>query len=482
MTQKTGGLLARVLAAFPAGPNSYPVRNPATGSVIAQVANVGNAQAVTEAVERAALVHPHNSADRKAMLARWYSLFLLHIDDLAHIATLESGKPLAEAKGEVQYAASYIKYYADLEIAGKTIISPHSLNKTRLWTVKQPVGPCALITPWNFPYAMAVRKISPAIAAGNACILKPAPETPLSAFAMKLLANDAGIPDDAFQILSADRQNAVDVVGKVLMADTRIRKVSFTGSTNAGISLMQQAATTMKKASMELGGNAPLIIFEDADLNQAVDGCMFGKFRNAGQACIAVNRIYIHSKIHNEFVSKLAEKIKILRVGDGLNNKTTVGPLITKTSVDRVAALVSSSLESGAQLVFQSSLSNELQASGGYFYPPTLLTNVTDDMEIFKTEIFGPVAAVSTFDTEEDVVRRANDTPFGLAAYLFTNDIARLHRVAENLEAGMVGLNECAISAAVAPFGGVKMSGIGREGSSEGIEEYLETKYLCLAV
>ncbi|ORY52940.1 aldehyde dehydrogenase [Rhizoclosmatium globosum] len=418
------------------------------------------------------------------MLTRWYTRIIENSDDLAAIATLEAGKPLREAKGEVLYAASFIQFFAHeaLRSTGDTIPSPHPQNKTRLWTVKQPVGPCALITPWNFPLAMATRKIGPALAAGNSCILKPAPETPLSALALKLLANDAGIPNEAFQVLTADRENAKDIVGKELMADMRIRKVSFTGSTGAGIALMEQAAKTVKRASMELGGNAPLIVFNDADIDKAVEGCVGAKFRNAGQVCIAINRVFVQSSVHDTFVNKLVARMKSLRIGNGFDSNTTIGPLITPLAVERVQSIVNATIAVGAQLTFQSTISDAVRESGGNFFPPTVLTNVTDSMPVFQSEIFGPVVAISKFETEEEVLSRANNTPYGLAGYVYTRDVSRVHRVSEALEVGMVGVNETAISNELGPFGGVKLSGVGREGSKDGIEEFLETKYVSLGL
>ncbi|KAJ3073935.1 hypothetical protein HDU99_001823, partial [Rhizoclosmatium hyalinum] len=299
---------------------------------------------------------------------------------------------------------------------------------------------------------------------------------------LKVLANDAGIPNEAFQVLTADRENAKDIVGKELMADIRIRKVSFTGSTGAGIALMEQAAKTVKRVSMELGGNAPLIVFNDADIDKAVEGCIGAKFRNAGQACIAINRIFVQSSVHDTFVSKLVERMKSLRVGNGFESNTTIGPLISPAAVEKAQLLVNVTVAAGAQLSFQSTISDAVRASGGNFFPPTVLTNVTDSMPVFQSEIFGPVVAISRFETEEEVVSRANNTPYGLAGYVYTRDVSRVHRVSEALEVGMVGVNETAISNELGPFGGVKLSGVGREGSKDGIEEYLETKCVSLSL
>ncbi|KAJ3017107.1 UNVERIFIED_CONTAM: hypothetical protein HDU68_011861 [Siphonaria sp. JEL0065] len=477
-------LLERVLATSMPAKNSYQILDPSSGSVIASVLNSTDKDDVKRVIEVASNYSTPSAKDRSEMLCRWNRLVLENADDLASIATLESGKPLREAKGEVAYAASFIQYFAHeaLRATGDTIPSPHLQNKTRLWTVKQPIGPCALITPWNFPLAMATRKLGPALAAGNSCILKPAPETPLSALALKLLANVAGIPNDAFQVLTADREYSKDVVGAELMRDSRIRKVSFTGSSAAGISLMEQAAKSVKRVSMELGGNAPFIVFDDANIDKAVEGCMIAKFRNAGQTCISINRIYVHSKIHDKFVAKLSHRMQSLKVGNGFDSTTTVGPLITSSSVSLVRALVHDSIAFGAILEFQTQLPEKVMKSGGFFSPPTLLTNVTDDMPIFQSEIFGPVVGVSRFECEEEVLKRANDTRYGLAGYVYTQDIGRLHRVSEGLAVGMVGVNESAISSEVTPFGGVKLSGIGREGSKQGIDEYLDTKYVCLGL
>ncbi|KAI9344914.1 succinate-semialdehyde dehydrogenase I [Obelidium mucronatum] len=477
-------LLQKAVNSVSLSESIYPVLNPSNGSVITSVANVTGVTDVVSAINVAASHRPPSAKDRSAMLTRWHDLVLEHSDDLAAIATLESGKPLREAKGEVSYAASFLQFFAHeaLLCNGDTIPSPHPKNKTRLWTVKQPVGPCALITPWNFPLAMATRKLGPALAAGNPCILKPAPETPLSALALKFLADEAGIPRDAFQVLTADRENSKAVVGKTLMDDQRIRKVSFTGSSLAGISLMEQAARSVKRVSMELGGNAAFIVFDDADIDRAVEGCVSAKFRNAGQTCIAVNRVFVHNSVHDAFVNKLTNRMKSLKVGDGFDANTTVGPLITSASVARVKSIVETTVGCGAKVHFQGNLSDRVLKSGGNFFPPTLLTSVSDDMPLFQSEVFGPVVGVSTFHTEEEVLKRANDTPFGLASYFYSQDIGRLYRCSEALQTGMVGVNESAISNEVAPFGGVKLSGVGREGSKSGIDEYLDIKYVCLGL
>ncbi|KAJ3406910.1 hypothetical protein HDU80_010084 [Chytriomyces hyalinus] len=479
-------LFARVLRRFnvAASEPGYAVVDPATGAQIASVPNTARAAVVRSAISAANTAKCASPKERAAMLAKWNSVLLQNLDDLAAIATLESGKPLREAKGEVAYAASYILYasHQALTTTGATIPSAHPKNKTRLWTVKSPVGVCGLITPWNFPLAMATRKIGPALAAGNACILKPAPETPLSALALRLLASDAGIPENLFQVLTADRENAKHVVGKELMLDPTVRKVSFTGSSPAGIALMEQASGTMKRVSMELGGNAPFIVFDDADIVRAVDGCFAAKFRNAGQTCISVNRVFVHEKVHDEFVAKLTEKVKGLKVGNGFDASVTVGPLINPAAVAKVNHLVQSSLDKGASLLYKADLTQAVAESGGYFYVPTILGNVTDSMPVFETEVFGPVVSISKFSAEDEVIQRANDTPFGLAGYFYSKDVSRVHRVSEALKVGMVGVNESAISTELAPFGGVKLSGVGREGSAQGIEEYLDTKYVCLGL
>ncbi|KAJ3066678.1 hypothetical protein HDU98_010049 [Podochytrium sp. JEL0797] len=477
-------MLKRIIESFPPIGSAYPVLDPSNGQIIASVSNVSSRETVRQAVDVAASFKTPPAKERMQMLLNWHDLILQHSEDLATICSLESGKPLRESKGELAYAASFLQYYAHeaLRTTGDTIPSPHPHNATRLWTLKQPLGPCALITPWNFPLAMVTRKIAPSLAAGNSNILKPAPETPLSSIALKLLANDAGIPDAAFQVLTADRENAKNVVGRELMADSRVRKISFTGSTGAGVSLMEQAAASVKRVSMELGGNAPFLVFEDADIDRAVDGCMIGKFRNAGQACISVNRVFVHEKVHDEFVHKLAGKMESLCVGNGLDPTTTIGPLITSTSVSRVHSLVSDSITAGAILTFQTPLPTHLLTSPGNYFPPTLLTAVTDTMPIFHSEIFGPVLPISKFQTEDEVIRRANSSAHGLAAFLYTRDVGRVHRVSEALEAGMVGINDVGISNEVGPFGGVKMSGVGREGGRQGIDEFLDTKYVCLGL
>ncbi|KAJ3345647.1 hypothetical protein HDU83_003862 [Entophlyctis luteolus] len=487
-----------------------PVLDPASNTVIAHVPNTITEAEVESAIEvartykapSAKVCMAHRQAGdnkfslqlRADMLNRWNDRVLAHIDDLAAIATLESGKPLREARSEVLYAASFIAFFAGEAIRtnGATIPSPHLQNRTRIWTLPVPVGPCALITPWNFPLAMATRKIAPALAAGNACILKPAPETPLSALALAHLAchsENEGIaevrrvvPTAALQVLTADRVHARDTVGRVLMRSDAVRKLSFTGSTAAGIALAQQAAGSVKRVSLELGGVAPLIVFDDADIDRAVESCMQGKFRNAGQTCIAVNRIYVQDSVHDQFVEKLVRKMEALRIGNGFDTNTTIGPLITRDAVDRVASVVRDTLASGATVVHQATVSKGVLASGGNFFPPTLLADVPDQSALFANEVFGPVAGVARFSDEDEVIKRANATSAGLAGYVFTRDVGRVHRVSEAINVGMVGVNECAISNEVAPFGGVKHSGIGREGSVHGIDEYLDTKYVCLGL
>ncbi|KAI8619725.1 succinate-semialdehyde dehydrogenase [Chytriomyces sp. MP71] len=487
MSNELPSLLRQTLARFSPqstiSASTYSVLDPSNGKTVATVTNA-TSEAVKSAIARAGAFKTLAPTERMAMLSRWHSLILDRSDELATIATLESGKPLREAKGEAGYAASFVRYYAHEALAttGSTLVSPHPRSETRLWTLRAPVGPCALITPWNFPLAMATRKLAPALAAGNACILKPAPETPLCALALRVLATEAGIPEDAFQVLTADREVAKDVVGMELMASLVVRKLSFTGSSPAGVALTEQAARTMKRVSMELGGNAPFIVFEDADMDRSVDGCMGAKFRNAGQACISVNRVYVHSSLHDEFVEKLSKKMDSLKVGNGFDVTVNIGPLISPSAVQKVSSLVEASLSAGATLSHQIPLRNSIASSGGNYFPPTLLTNVTDEMPAFKDEIFGPIVSVAKFESENEVVRRANNTPYGLAAYVYTSDVARVHRVSELLQTGMVGVNESVISCEVAPFGGVGMSGVGREGAREGMDAYLETKYVCLGL
>ncbi|KAJ3211880.1 Succinate-semialdehyde dehydrogenase, mitochondrial [Dinochytrium kinnereticum] len=413
--------------------------------------------------------------ERSKILRKWYDLMVLHKDDLAAIATAECGKPLSESKGEIDYSASYLEWFSEEAPRIYGDIIPPNAHGRRLLALKQPIGVCFLITPWNFPYAMAVRKFAAALAVGNTCVLKPAPETPLSALAMAELGYRAGVPDGVFNVLPTGKDQTREVAEEVMGCEV-VRKVSFTGSTPVGKLLMKQSAHDVKRISLELGGNAPFIVFDDADVDAAVRGCVQSKFRNAGQTCVCVNRIYVQSNIHDIFIDKLRHAIKSLRLGNGFTEGVTIGPLITADAVKKVEGLVGDAVSKGASC----------QAFGlgedasGNFYPVTLLTEMTDAMRIQQEEIFGPVAAVFKFETEEEVLTRANASPYGLAGYVYTSSTARQFRMAERLEVGMVGVNEGAISTEVAPFGGVKASGIGREGGRVGVEEYLQVKYMCV--
>ncbi|VTY25871.1 Glutarate-semialdehyde dehydrogenase DavD [Xylophilus ampelinus] len=406
------------------------------------------------------------------MLRRWAELMLAHQDDLGRLMTLEQGKPLAEAKGEIAYAASFLEWFAEeaRRVDGE-VLQPQRAGQ-RIVVLRQPIGVCAAITPWNFPAAMITRKVGPALAAGCTIVVKPAELTPLSAFALGVLALEAGVPPGVLQILCGD----APAIGTALCDSDIVRKLSFTGSTGVGRLLMQQCAPTIKKLSLELGGNAPLLVFDDADLETAVQGILASKFRNAGQTCVCANRLYVQAGIHDALVERLAQAIEAMPVGNGLEAGITQGPLIDTRAVAKVRQHIDDALTQGAQL----RTGGRPHALGGTFFQPTLLTGVTQAMRVAREETFGPLAPVFRFETEEEAIAMANATEFGLAAYLFTEDRRRIWRVSEQLETGMVGVNTGLISNEVAPFGGVKQSGLGREGSRHGIEDYLELKYLCL--
>ena len=454
----------------------FEVNNPADGSVLANVPAMG----VTEtrrAIEAAATALPawraRTAKERATILRKWFELIMAHQEDLAVLMTSEQGKPLSEARGEVAYGASFIEWFAE---EGKRIygdvIPAHGADK-RIIVVKEAIGVVAAITPWNFPIAMITRKAGPALAAGCTMVIKPAEDTPLCALALAELAARAGVPKGVLNIVTTDR--AADVGGE-LSANPIVRKLSFTGSTEVGKLLMRQCADTVKKVSMELGGNAPFIVFDDADLDAAVAGAMASKYRNAGQTCVCANRLLVQDGVHDAFAAKLAVAVAKLKVGPGLSGEVEQGPLINEDAVLKVETLLNDALEKGAQLV----CGGKRHALGGTFFEPTILTGVTPAMRVAREAIFGPVAPLFRFHTEEEAIRMANDTEFGLAAYFYARDIARVWRVAEGLEYGIVGINEGIISTEVAPFGGVKESGIGREGSRYGIEDFVEIKYLCM--
>jgi len=455
---------------------TLPVTNPATGEQIATVPNMGGSEAerAIVAAERAFVSWRARTAEERArILRRWYELMMQHQEDLALLMTAEQGKPLAESRGEIAYAASYIEWFAEeaRRIYGNTIPSPWA--DKRIVVTKEPVGVCAAITPWNFPAAMITRKVAPALAAGCTIIVKPAGQTPLSALAMAELAARAGVPAGVFSVLTGSSR----AIGGVLTASQVVRKLTFTGSTEVGRVLAAQCAPSLKKMSLELGGNAPFIVFDDADLDEAVIGAMISKYRNTGQTCVCANRLLVQDGVYDAFAAKLAAAVKALKVGNGMTPDVGQGPLIDEPSLAKVEELVQDALSQGARVITGAKRHALL---GGTFYEPTLLGDVTPAMRIAREEVFGPVAPLFRFKTEAEAIHMANDTEFGLAAYFYSTDVRRVWRVAGALEYGMVGINSGLISTAVAPFGGVKQSGMGREGSMYGIEEYVDTKYLCM--
>ncbi|MCW5632899.1 MAG: NAD-dependent succinate-semialdehyde dehydrogenase [Rubrivivax sp.] len=473
---KTEGL---VNGEWVAGGGRFDVHDPATGQVLAQVANLGPGEA-----ERAVLAadkawpawRRRTAKERAAVMMRWFQLMHQHADDLARIMTAEQGKPLAEAKGEVVYGASFVEWFAEeaRRVYGETI--PTTDPNKRYLAIRQPIGVCAAITPWNFPIAMITRKVAPAIAAGCPVVIKPAEQTPLSALAVAELAQRAGMPAGVLNVLPADAAGSI-AIGKVLCASDTVRHLSFTGSTEVGRILAAQCAPTVKKLSLELGGNAPFIVFDDADLDSAVEGAMVSKYRNAGQTCVCANRLYVQDGVYDAFVAKLAAKTAGLKVGNGFETGVTQGPLIEDAAVAKVERHVADALAKGARVVVGG---QRAQGIGERFYTPTVLADVTGDMLCAREETFGPVAPVFRFKTEDEAVALANATEFGLASYFYSRDVGRIFRVAEALEYGMVGINTGLISTAEVPFGGVKHSGLGREGARQGIDEYVEVKYLCL--
>lgn len=457
------------------GGATYPVFNPATGALIVDVARGGaeETDAAIAAAERALPTWRALTAkERSARIRRWGELMLQRQDDLARLLSTEQGKPLAEAKGEVAYAASFLEWFAEEAKRVYGDVIPSHKGDARIVVIKQAIGVVAAITPWNFPLAMVTRKVGPALAAGCTMILKPSEETPLSAFALAVLAEEAGIPAGVFNIVSGD----APAIGGAIQASGAVRKLSFTGSTRTGKLLMRQAAETLKKVSLELGGNAPFIVFDDADIEAAVRGAMASKFRNTGQTCVCVNRFYIQDGVYDAFVSRLTDAVRAMRVGNALEGETEQGPLINEAALAKVEQHVGDALEKGAKL----QCGGRRHALGGTFYEPTVLAEANPQMLIASEETFGPVAACFRFRDESEVLSLANDTPYGLSAYFYSRDIGRVWRMAEGLEAGMVGINEGIISTEVAPFGGIKESGLGREGSKYGIEDYVEIKYLLM--
>ena len=457
--------------------DSINVTNPADQKIIGTIPNL-TAEQVSNTIEQAHAAMAGWSArtakERSHILRRWFNLIEANADELATIMTLEQGKPLHEARGEIIYAASFIEWFAEegKRVYGETI--PQTVSSNRLTTIKQPIGVCSAITPWNFPAAMITRKAAPALAAGCSIIIKPASETPFTALAMAELADQAGIPPGVINIVTGESR----VLGEVLTTHELISKFSFTGSTPVGRLLSEQCAATIKKTSLELGGNAPFIVFEDADIDKAVNSAVIAKFRNGGQTCVCVNRFYVHNAIYDQFLDKFKARVAKLKVGNGLEQDTDIGPMITQRAIQGMSRLVDDALAKGArQLV----LGNEINEHDNYINP-RILVDVDHSMEIANDEIFGPIATIIRFESEEEVLRLANDSIYGLAAYFFTNDVRRVYRVAETLESGMIGINTGIISNEVAPFGGVKQSGLGKEGSKYGIEDYLEVKYLCIDI
>jgi len=459
----------------PASNDYIEVNDAATGETLAWVKTYDRAgveAAINRSAKAQAAWKKQTALARADVLLAWYNLMLEHKENLAQILTAEQGKPLAEARGEIGYAASFIRWFAEQarRIDGE-VLTPTQPNQ-RLLVIKQAIGVTAAITPWNFPAAMITRKAGPAIAAGCSMLVKPAEQTPLTAYALEVLALQAGLPADVLINISGD---AVEV-GKTLCESDIVRKLSFTGSTQVGRILMQQCAPTIKKLSLELGGNAPVLVFDDANLEQAVQGIMASKYRNSGQTCVCANRIYVQDGIYDALAERLVEAVSKLKVGDGRQEGSTQGPLIDEDAIAKVQSHIADATEKGATV----RIGGQRSALGGTFFEPTVLTGVTQDMKVSKEETFGPLAPLFRFKTEDEAVAMANDTEFGLAAYLFTQSTARQWRVSEALEYGMVGINTGAISNEVAPFGGVKQSGLGREGSKFGIEEYVEMKYLCV--
>ncbi|MGY5800718.1 NAD-dependent succinate-semialdehyde dehydrogenase [Rhizobium sp. LEGMi12c] len=455
---------------------TFDVINPATGEVLASLPDMGAAE-TTAAIDAAYIAQVSWAArpakERAATLRKWFDLMIANADELAAILTAEMGKPLPEARGEILYAASYVEWYAEeaKRIYGETIPAPS--NDKRMVVIKQPVGVVGTITPWNFPAAMIARKIAPALAVGCTVVSKPAEQTPLTAIALAVLAEEAGIPAGVLNIIVGIDGPAI---GRELCGNPKVRKISFTGSTEVGRILMRQCADQIKKVSLELGGNAPFIVFDDADLDAAVEGAMASKYRNAGQTCVCANRIYVQSNVYDAFAAKLAAKVGELSVGDGFKPGVTVGPLIDEQGVAKAEDHVQDAISKGARVV----LGGKRIEGAGTFFAPTILTGVDRSMKVAREETFGPVAPLFRFETVEDVIVQANDTEFGLAAYFFAGDLKKVWRVAEALEYGMVGINTGLMSSETAPFGGIKQSGLGREGSRHGADDYLEMKYLCI--
>jgi succinate-semialdehyde dehydrogenase/glutarate-semialdehyde dehydrogenase len=459
---------------------NFNVQNPATDELIASVSNLGpqDAELAIAAAEKALPAWRNKTGKERAHIMRkWFDLITESTQDLATIMTLEQGKPLAEAAGEVAYGASFVEWFAEeaKRVAGS--IPATTWGDKRMMVLKQPIGVCVAITPWNFPIAMITRKVAPALAAGCTIVIKPAELTPLSALALAELAIRAGIPDGVINILTADANQSI-LIGKTLCASPTVRHLSFTGSTEVGRILMGQCAPTVKKLALELGGHAPFIVFDDADIDAAVFGAIASKFRNSGQTCVCANRFYVHKKVHDQFVEKFAQAITKIKVGNGMEPGVTQGPLIETAALEKAEKHVADAISKGAKLV----AGGKPTTQGKNFYEPTILANVNSDMLITQEETFGPVAPIIPFENDEEAVALANNSPFGLASYFYSRDIGRIWKVAEALDYGMVGVNTGLITNEVAPFGGVKQSGLGREGSAYGMDEYLEMKYVCVGL
>ncbi len=464
------------------GTASFAVTDPATGRELAQVPNLGRAEAGEAIAAAQNALHSWRSKpakERAAVLLRWQQLIVRHADDLARLMTAEQGKPLAEARGEAIYGASFLDWFGEegKRIYGETI--PTTDPTKRYLVIKQAIGVCAAITPWNFPLAMITRKVAPALAAGCTVVIKPAEATPLTALAVAELAQRAGMPSGVLNVLTADAAQSVEI-GQLLCESDVVRHLSFTGSTEVGRILMRQCAPTIKKLSLELGGNAPFIVFDDADLDSAVDGAIASKYRNAGQTCVCANRIYVQAGVYDAFIERFAAKVAALKTGNGFEAGVNVGPLIDDQALQKVETHVADAIALGAKLLAGGKRMEPKEGAGGNFFEPTLLADATPEMLCSREETFGPVAPVFKFQTEEDAIRLANATEFGLASYFYSRDIGRIFRVGEALEYGMVGINTGLISTAEVPFGGVKQSGLSREGGRQGIEDYVEVKYLCL--
>ena len=461
--------------AWVSGSKTVPVDNPANGAVLGSVPDLGTGETkrAIDAAERAWPAWRAKTAkERAAILRKWFDLMMASQEDLAQLMTAEQGKPLTESRGEIVYGASFIEWFAEEGKRTYGDVIPSPWTDKRALVMKQPIGVCAMITPWNFPNAMITRKAGPALAAGCTVVIKPAEQTPFSALAMAELAERAGIPKGVFNVITGDAAT----IGKELCANPKVRKLSFTGSTEVGRILMRQSADTIKKLSLELGGNAPFIVFDDADLDAAVEGALASKYRNAGQTCVCANRIYVQDGVYDKFAAKLTEKVKGFKVGPGNEPGVVIGPLIDEPGVKKVESHVADAVKKGAKIV----LGGKRDERGGLFFQPTVIANVTADMIVSYEETFGPVAPLIRFKTEDEVIQLANNTEFGLAGYFYSRDVGRIFRVAEQMETGIVGANVGIISTEVAPFGGVKQSGLGREGSKYGIEEYLEVKYVLI--